>query len=119
MDYYIFVIMNSCYSSMGKDRVDGPQNLSLQKGGCTLPGTITHEFLHALGFAHEQTRPDADQYVRLYPENMMPGLNWRVFVYLYIHPFSVLGMESQFTRFTASEINTFGEPYDYSKKWLY
>jgi hypothetical protein len=108
--------MNSCYSSPGKNRRDGPQDLSLQKGGCTIPRIITHEFLHALGFAHEQTRPDADQYVRLYPENMKPGLNWRIFVYLCIHTFAVLDTESQFTRFTASEINTFGEPYDYSKK---
>ena len=75
MDYHIFVSMNSCYSSPGKNKEDGPQDLSLQKGGCTLPGTITHEFLHALGFAHEQTRPDADKYVKIFPENMEPGLN--------------------------------------------
>jgi len=36
--------------------------------GCHTQRTIQHEFIHALGFYHEQSRPDRDQYVKI---------NWR------------------------------------------
>ena len=32
-----------------------------------------HEFLHTLGFFHEQSRPDRDTYVRVITENIQPG----------------------------------------------
>ena len=34
---------------------------------------ILHEILHALGFIHEQSRPDRDLYVKVLWENVLPN----------------------------------------------
>ncbi|KAG5672808.1 hypothetical protein PVAND_002900 [Polypedilum vanderplanki] len=60
-----------CWSSVG--RVGGKQIVNLQSGGCTQKvGTILHEFLHALGFYHEQNRPNRDNYIRVLTQNIKP-----------------------------------------------
>lgn len=56
----------TCSSSLGM--VGGRQTLSLADR-CTV-GTIMHEFGHAMGLFHEQTRPDRDQYVAIQWQNI-------------------------------------------------
>lgn len=51
----------ACYSHIG--RVGGKQRLSLGAGCTNSPATIQHEFMHALGFFHEQSRHDRDNYI--------------------------------------------------------
>jgi len=50
----------------------GRQGLSLEDG-CVYHNTIQHEFLHALGVLHEQSRPDRDKYVRINWDNIIKG----------------------------------------------
>lgn len=72
-DYVQFMVdgdPGSCWSWVG--RVGGPQNLDVYCGqdGVPLVGTVVHEILHALGFWHEQSRADRDEYVEILWENI-------------------------------------------------
>ncbi|XP_058468904.1 low choriolytic enzyme-like [Solea solea] len=74
------------------------QVLSLQRYGCINNGIIQHEMLHALGFYHEHTRSDRDQYIRINWENIN-----KYFVY-------------NFRKMDTDNLNT---PYDYSSVMHY
>ena len=60
-----------CYSMVGKS-TGGAQELSLM-GPCAKKGTAMHEMLHVLGFFHEQSRPDRDEWVEILLQNVSPG----------------------------------------------
>lgn len=47
--------------------------MSLQSPGCLRVGVISHEFMHALGFVHEQSRFDRDKYVTIMWQNIWKG----------------------------------------------
>ncbi|KAL0867876.1 hypothetical protein ABMA27_008566 [Loxostege sticticalis] len=40
---------------------------------CLSQGEIIHEVMHQLGFSHEHTRPDRDQYITILWNNIKPG----------------------------------------------
>lgn len=61
----------SCFSSVGNRRV-GKQSLSIGTN-CDRIATIEHEFLHALGFWHEQSRSDRDDYVKIMWDRITEG----------------------------------------------
>uniref|UniRef100_A0A8C2D3I9 Metalloendopeptidase n=1 Tax=Cyprinus carpio TaxID=7962 RepID=A0A8C2D3I9_CYPCA len=65
-------IINWCFSSLG--RTGGKQVVSLNRQGCVYHGIAQHELSHALGFYHEQTRSDRDQYVRINWKNISPDM---------------------------------------------
>jgi len=74
----IFVQSNpheGCYSFVGiVDRIGKPsQRLQLQDPGCVSIGTAIHELGHALGMAHEQSRPDRDEHVKIHWLNIQYG----------------------------------------------
>ncbi|XP_056150157.1 low choriolytic enzyme-like [Lampris incognitus] len=85
-----------CFSTMG--RIGDKQVVSLQKFGCIRHGIIQHELLHALGFYHEHTRPDRDQYVRI---------NWE-----YVRDYTTINFQKK-------DSNIMNMPYDYASVMHY
>ncbi|XP_028292412.1 high choriolytic enzyme 1-like isoform X1 [Gouania willdenowi] len=85
-----------CWSFLGQ--TGGSQTLSLQTPGCMWSGVASHEFMHALGFVHEQSRSDRDHYVTIVWKNVMRD---------YMHNF-----RKQVT-------NNLNSPYDYNSVMHY
>uniref|UniRef100_A0A8C5HP36 Metalloendopeptidase n=1 Tax=Gouania willdenowi TaxID=441366 RepID=A0A8C5HP36_GOUWI len=70
-DYIDIQAQSGCWSYLGAR--GGKQTVSLQNPHCVQVGVISHEFMHVLGFVHEQSRFDRDNYVTV----MWPNI-WRV-----------------------------------------
>ncbi|CAO2593416.1 Meprin A subunit beta [Lemmus lemmus] len=69
---YISVFKGSgCWSYVG-NRHSGKQELSIGEN-CDRIATVQHEFLHALGFWHEQSRSDRDDYVTIVWDRILSG----------------------------------------------
>lgn len=85
-----------CYSYVGPTG-SGAQQLSLG-AGCEYLGTAVHQMVHAVGFLHEQNRPDRDQFLTIDHDNILPG------------------QENSFDVTQGSVVNT---PFDYDSIMLY
>ncbi|RXM33299.1 High choriolytic enzyme 1 [Acipenser ruthenus] len=95
-DYLFVQSLSGCYSFLG--RRGGRQTVSLNRRGCVYHQVVQHEFIHALGFNHEQTRSDRDGHVNILYENIQRG------------------MEYNFNRVNT---NNLGTPYDYGSVMHY
>uniref|UniRef100_A0A8C6Q5A6 Metalloendopeptidase n=1 Tax=Nothobranchius furzeri TaxID=105023 RepID=A0A8C6Q5A6_NOTFU len=93
---YTMLSVPRCWSFLGQ--TGGSQVLSLQSPGCMWAGIAAHEFMHALGFVHEQSRSDRDHYVTIVWKNIMPE---------HIH------------NFRKQATNNLNSPYDYSSVMHY
>jgi hypothetical protein len=96
-DYLLVQPGSGCSSFIGKQ--GGQQVVSLADPICMRVGTIQHEFLHALGFNHEQSRPDRDRFVTINYENIQKG--------------------KEFNFGIAKLSNSLGSPYDYNSVMHY
>ncbi|XP_069077882.1 astacin-like metalloendopeptidase isoform X2 [Pleurodeles waltl] len=76
-DYLNISSGNGCWSYIGK--TGGAQYVSLDKAQCMSKGIIQHEIEHSLGFYHEHTRSDRDQYVDILWNNIAKD-DWGSFV---------------------------------------
>ncbi|XP_002052173.3 seminal metalloprotease 1 [Drosophila virilis] len=103
--YYVNVTSEAggCYSYVGHR--NAIQQLNLQNyalnEGCFRLGTIVHEFLHALGFYHQQSTWNRDDYVRIAEENITEG------------------MEHNFNKYDNETVDNYGEDYDYGSVMHY
>ncbi|EDO37770.1 predicted protein, partial [Nematostella vectensis] len=98
-NYVYFFKGDGCWSYVGMlDR--GAQAISLGSG-CWHKGTAAHEIGHALGFYHEQSRPDRDNYVTVHWDNIKTD------------------SKHNFNKYSADRINTFGTPYDFGSLMHY
>ncbi|XP_033627273.1 protein SpAN-like [Asterias rubens] len=59
----------------------GAQTISIGSG-CGGRGTVAHEIGHALGWHHEQSRPDRDDYVTINFDNVASGRNFNFYKYV-------------------------------------
>lgn len=92
-DYdYINFVRRGMGCSSYVARVGGKQLVDLQPGCIYQIGEVQHEVMHALGFYHEQSRTDRDQYVTIVWSNI------------------VAGAEDQFNTYRTDNL---GMPYDY------
>ncbi|XP_020806080.1 seminal metalloprotease 1 [Drosophila serrata] len=98
-EYYVNVTSEAggCFSYVG--HTQRVQQLNLQNyaldTGCFRLGTIVHEFLHALGFYHQQSTWNRDEYVHIAEENILEGT------------------ENNFNKYDNETVSDFNEPYDY------
>nr|XP_006817457.1 PREDICTED: uncharacterized protein LOC102803652 [Saccoglossus kowalevskii] len=72
-DYISIINGDGCWSYIG--RIGGKQELSLydgNDGSCLRDGIIKHQALHALGFFHEHSRYDRDDYIEIQWDNIKP-----------------------------------------------
>lgn len=110
----------SCASLLG--RTGDKQVLSLQRYGCVSQGIIQHETLHALGFYHEHTRSDRDQYIKINWDNINPRRSrcrlWLIdsnWYNLILIDFIFFFLQPDFTfNFKKQDTNNLNTPYDYS-----
>lgn len=72
-DNYLVIIKSDqgCRSEIG--RIGGSQFLLLEPSICMNKGTIIHELMHTIGFRHEQSRKDRDNYVTVNWDNIEKG----------------------------------------------
>uniref|UniRef100_UPI00358EED6D meprin A subunit beta-like n=1 Tax=Myxine glutinosa TaxID=7769 RepID=UPI00358EED6D len=97
-DYISVVKADGCWSYVGKQR--GRQILSIGTG-CDYISIVEHELLHTLGFWHEQSRTDRDDFVIIQWDNIEEG------------------NQINFEKNTVQESDSLNIPYDYSSVMHY
>ncbi|XP_040210053.1 meprin A subunit beta-like isoform X3 [Rana temporaria] len=88
-----------CYSLVGNQQA-GKQLLSIG-AGCDTVESVQHELLHALGFFHEQSRSDRDDYITVVWANIQSGKS------------------SNFKLYDSSKATFLEVPYDYTSVMHY
>ncbi|NXN90855.1 MEP1A protein, partial [Rhinopomastus cyanomelas] len=89
---------SGCWSMVGNQQAG--QNLSIGEG-CDYRAIVEHEILHALGFYHEQSRMDRDDYVTIWWDEIIEG------------------REHNFLKYDDSFITDLNTPYDYESVMHY
>lgn len=96
--YVYFRSGAGCSSYLG--RIGKAQPITLTRR-CWTRGVVAHEIGHALGFYHEQSRPDRDNYITVVIANIPRNLR------------------HNFRKYSRSTIDSLGTPYDYGSVMHY
>ncbi|CAF1285188.1 unnamed protein product [Adineta steineri] len=100
-DTYFILVQNSsgCSATVGyNDGYSGDRYLNLMHtptSSCMHIGTIQHELMHILGFFHEHSRPDRDQFVTIEYSNIASDKKFA------------------FDKYSEEKIDRLGTEYDY------
>lgn len=97
-DYLYLYPGLGCASLVGRMRKMQPVLLGR---GCVFSGIVEHELMHAVGFWHEQSRADRDEYVKINWQNIQKGMAYN------------------FAKLTNKEVQHLGEAYDYGSVMHY
>ncbi|XP_024945655.1 astacin isoform X2 [Cephus cinctus] len=84
---------SGCWSLVG--RHGKGQVLNLQTPGCVHRGVVVHEVMHALGFYHQQSAADRDEWVKIHWDNIQTG------------------KEHNFNKYDSDTVTDYGIGYDY------
>ncbi|XP_057296062.1 zinc metalloproteinase nas-14-like [Hydractinia symbiolongicarpus] len=87
-----------CSSYLGT--IGGKQEINIGDG-CDSRGIVAHEMMHCLGFYHEQSRPDRDEYVQVLWDNIIPGT------------------QGNYEQVTWNDVVKMNSPYDYGSVMHY
>ncbi|KAK0159205.1 hypothetical protein PV328_010116 [Microctonus aethiopoides] len=91
---------SGCFSTVGFGGFS--YDVNLQPPYCLqMKGTILHELMHALGFIHEHTRYDRDDYVYILWNNIQSDA------------------QQYFKKYAREDVNTFGVEYDFESVMHY
>ena len=105
-DYIEFdnTVASWCYSThIGKKNADDDEKqvINLGERGCEHLGIAAHEIAHAVGFWHEQTRPDRESYVDIHFDRIAGEGEAKILADL------------QFMARNDDEVDSLGSTYDY------
>lgn len=103
--YYVNITSDpgGCYSAVGyQEKVQqmNLENYALDEG-CYRMGSVLHELLHVLGFQHQQSTWNRDEYVRIAFENIADG------------------KEHNFEKYDENIVDNFDQDYDYGSVMHY
>jgi len=91
---YVLISFYRCCSYVGRIGPRYVQPVSLANG-CGFPQAV-HEIGHVLGFWHEQSRPDRDEYINVHQNNILAGRG------------------HNFDKESTSSVNSLGVTYDFN-----
>ncbi|XP_058818325.1 zinc metalloproteinase nas-14-like [Topomyia yanbarensis] len=96
-----------CWSYVGRSMSNDYNLVNLQNPGCMSTGTVAHEFMHALGFYHEFTRPDRDEYISVDTTALLPQYQTTSFY------------NANFAKLSYAQAELYGIPYYYGSVMHY
>ena len=88
---------------------------------CFNPKIEKHELMHAIGFYHEQSRTDRDDYVVVHFDNVEFGniYSKKFMKYLYkLNINLIIGLDGNFQKYDSTQVQSLRTPYDISKRFL-
>ena len=100
----ISLYLNSCCTYVG--RLYGYIQSVSVASYCSF-ATVVHEIGHVIGFWHEQSRPDRDQYVSIHEQNIHPGYKSNFDI---IHSVDSLGVTYDFNSIMHYSKYAFAKP---------
>uniref|UniRef100_A0A182W0X2 Metalloendopeptidase n=1 Tax=Anopheles minimus TaxID=112268 RepID=A0A182W0X2_9DIPT len=98
---------SGCWSYVGRSTRNTENQVNLQSPECVDIGTVVHELMHALGFYHEFTRPDRDEYVSIDRTALATEYQTDSFY------------QDNYAKMAASDVVLYGRAYDYGSVMHY